>query len=545
MNFFRSLLLFFTISNASIYAACEENSIQAIVLVPSKTKLLSPEELKDLEGVAAFDVDVPGGTTGLRLALKPIIKNKSFNYETAKKVKEATTKYFYDQGDPFVLIHIPSQEMSTKVLQLIVIRAQVGTIKIEGNKYTSDKLLTKHLPIESGDRINLQELDRSLYLINLNPFRRVDLIYSPGQDLGSTDITMYVQDRRPYRFYTGFNNSGVDTTNRQRWLAGFTLGNLFDTDQLLSFQYMTSYHFKRFQAFTIQYIAPTYNGQLLTVYGGYSELSAKGSFPLSKSKGKSYQSSFRYEVPAYTSQGMVRKWYVGFDFKGMNNTIEFSQTFPTVGKTTNLSQFIAGYRETHEMSTYRIDMNLEVDWSPGKIFPNETNADYNSLRPGAKNHWLLARGSVTYNQDLPLKFNLLLSARGQVSSQNLLPSEQIGLGGFDTVRGYTERQLNYDTGILTTVEAHSPKIPVVSAIRGKKMNDALYFLLFMDFGWGVNHNLLPGEPKSDFLLGTGPGIRYNLNPYVSASLDWGIKLHQQDLFIGGGSMLYFNVLMSY
>lgn len=135
------------------------------------------------------------------------------------------------------------------------------------------------------------------------------------------------------------------------------------------------------------------------------------------------------------------------------------------------------------------------------------NADYNALRPGAKNHWVIGRASFKYLQSLPARFGILLHGRGQISSQNLLPSEQVGLGGFDTVRGYTERQLNYDSALLATVELQSPSFRVLGLKRAK-FKDNAYFIGFVDCGYGGNHNLIPGEPNSDYLLGVGPGLRY-------------------------------------
>jgi hemolysin activation/secretion protein len=188
---------------------------------------------------------------------------------------------------------------------------------------------------------------------------------------------------------------------------------------------------------------------------------------------------------------------------------------------------------------------VDLSWSPGQWLPHQSNKTYGALRPDAKNHWLIGRGSLKYTHHLPWNFDAMFLARGQLSSQNLLPIEQIGLGGFNTVRGYTERQLNYDSGVLSTFELHFPKLPVFSAKRDKQFHDDLECILFLDGGYGSNHNLLPGEPNSGFIAGTGPGLRYNYHPYINASLDWGIKLHESGLFIGGASMLFMNVNVSY
>lgn len=41
--------------------------------------------------------------------------------------------------------------------------------------------------------------------------------------------------------------------------------------------------------------------------------------------------------------------------------------------------------------------------------------------------------------------------RGQLASTNLLPSEQMGLGGYNSVRGYLERQVNVDNGLIVNL----------------------------------------------------------------------------------------------
>lgn len=139
-----------------------------------------------------------------------------------------------------------------------------------------------------------------------------------------------------------------------------------------------------------------------------------------------------------------------------------------------------------------------------------------------------------------MSFSLSLLAKGQISSQNLLPSEQFGLGGYDTVRGYDQREVNKDGAILASAEARSPALPVV-----KPWNDAVQFLIFLDYGWGSDHNAIPGQRKTDYLLGTGPGIRYTIEPYLTARLDWGIKLHKKANFGGGNTMIHFNITASY
>lgn len=522
-----------------------EYLIQGVVLVPSKQCLLSEEKLSGITGIQTHNVSLPKGTQTLKKYLKNVTFNQPFTEEVYVDTEKAISKFYYDYNDPFVIVTIPDQDPSTGVLQVIIIHAKIGQINYEGNKWTSDKKLNQCIRSKPGEEINLSRLDRSLYNLNRNPFRRVDLIYSPGSEPGTTDLTMVVNDRRPIRIYAGFNNSGVDNTDRQRWLTGITWGDVWGIDHILSIQYLAAFSIKRFQAITLQYAAPFQWGHSLNIYGGYSLLNAKLPYPSMKSRGKSYQGSLRYSIPYCTTKGNTGEGFVGFDVKGTNNTLEYSERFQNFSNIVNLTQAVVGFNQTIERESWRIDLMAELDWSPGRIIANQTNARYEALRPDAKNHWVIVRGSFKYLQNIIKNLKFYLYTRGQIASQNLLPSEQLGLGGYDTVRGYTERQLNYDSGLITTAEIRFFDFSLSKGIWKNRLQDSGHFVLFADYGYGHNHNLLPSEPDSDYLLGVGPGIRYTLQPMITASLDWGIKLHHNSIFEGGGSMLYFNVMLNY
>ncbi|MBF5060223.1 hypothetical protein NEPTK9_001754 [Candidatus Neptunochlamydia vexilliferae] len=256
--------------------------------------------------------------------------------------------------------------------------------------------------------------------------------------------------------------------------------------------------------------------------------------------------SARYNVPLNITQYLEHEIAVGADFKRTNNTFEFEEDFPLLGSPVNLTQLVVGYAGNYNRSSYRLDFDGDLYWSPGNLFTDQSDAVYDSLRPDAKNHWVYFRGSFVYLQRLPKSFSLSLLARGQIASQNLLPSEQFGLGGYSTVRGYDQREVNKDGAILLSGEARSPAFRVLKNIKSQwKVDDAMQFLIFLDYGWGSDHNALPGERKTDYLLGKGPGVRYTIEPYLTARLDWGIKLHKKADFGGGNTMVHFNVTASY
>lgn len=519
--------------------------LKGLVLVDSKENMLEDKQLKEIEGLYVSNLALPGNFKELEKSLNGIYLDQPLDIEKITQIKNAIYNFYEKNHDPFILIVVPSQNISYKVLQLIVIPAKAGKIEVKGNRWFSEKAIKSYVRTKPGDALDQYALERDLDVINRNPFRRVNMVYSPGQEFGMTDLTFAVEDRRTYRLYAGADNTGVETTGRERFFTGITFGNFLWMDHLFTYQYTSSYDLKRFQGHTGQYMAPIFHRHLLNLYGGYSTVDPHMPFPSMKHHGENGQASLRYVIPLKSNPRSTQDLSLGFDFKNMNNTVTFSELIVNFGRSVNLSQFVFEYKSHQEGKSARFDFDVQLFYSPGALFPHQSNADFDSLRKGAKNRWGYGKGSIRYLQNLPKQFTMTAWIQGQYSSANLLPSEQFGIGGYATVRGYDERQLNMDNAFLSSLEFRSPLIPMVSMLRSSPVKDALQFLAFIDYGWGGNRNLLPGEPKTTYLLGAGPGVRYTLDPYLAARLDWGIKLHKRELFTGGNSEVHFSVTMSY
>lgn len=267
---------------------------------------------------------------------------------------------------------------------------------------------------------------------------------------------------------------------------------------------------------------------------------------IKRNDGWSTQGSLRYVMPLKIYAYLEHAITIGGDFKRSNNTFEFIDQLPKFGNCVNLTQAVLGYNGNYERNHFRLDFDGTLFWSPGAWIADQSDAAFNSLRPGAVNHWVYFHGSLAYLQRLPKAFSVFFLAEGQVSSEPLLPSEQFGLGGYNTVRGYEQRTVNKDDAVLLSLEARSPAMPITRWIKpSSKVSDGLQFLAFIDYGWGVNIKTLPGTDKADYLLGVGPGLRYTLDPYITARLDWGIRLHNKPYFGGSWSLLHVSVTGSF
>lgn len=518
---------------------------KGLVLVEKRSDMLSQSALENVEGLEVIGLDVPGGEGRLNRKLKPLYLNRSLTAPDVEDIQDSIREYFQTYHRPFVIVEIPEQEVTSGVLQIVVFESKLGKVAVHGNKWSDDKRLESYLHLDPGQMINQQRLLEDLDFINRNPFRRADIIYAPGEEEGTTDVILDVDERRSYRFYAGAENTGVPSTDRQRWFAGFNWGNAFGLDHIFAYQYTASYDVDKFQAHTVQYIAPLSWHHILDVFGGVSWVHPDLEDPSSDSRGFSGQASGRYIIPFFLGMYLRQELIFGFDYKRTNNTVEFTDDLPGFGKNVNLTQFVFVYAGIFERNSYRLDFEGGLYWSPGRWLSDQSNDDFDSLRNDAKNHWVYFLGSISYLQRLQKSFSLYLLAEGQLSSQNLLPSEQFGLGGYDTVRGYNQREVSTEYGLLLSGELRLPAMPLFSNLKRMKRADAIQFLLFLDYGYGRYKKKIPNEPKNQYLMGIGPGIRYTLEPYLTARIDWGIKLHQDPRYGGGKSMVHFAVTGSF
>jgi hemolysin activation/secretion protein len=519
------------------------SSLQGIVLVGKQELLLNKNSLSHQEAVEVVGLNIPTSLAALSERLSPYL-HLPVNSDTIAQIRQEIHAYYKENFYPLVIVEVPNQDISHNVLQFLVRESRMGCLSVVNEQWTNPSLLMKYADLPYGEPINEQKLIQDVDFMNRNPFRRVSAIFAAGEEPYTTDVILYTEDRRRGRIYSGVDNTGIPTTGRERWYIGFNWGYAFWADQLLAYQYTASYDVHKLQSHTAQYQIFFPWKEVLNLYGGYSTIHP--TVPdASGTNGYSAQASLRYTVPLSMSQALRQEISFGGDFKRTNNTF-LSTEEGMFGQTVNLTQLALKYAGNYEKSDYHINFDVESYWSPGQWLPDQTGADFASLRPDAKNHWVYVRAALSYLKLFDLGVWFSGQIRTQLASNCLLPSEQLGLGGYDSVRGYDERQESMDSGVIVNLEFRSPKLPIFGRGKAKKtMPDGLQFLAFLDFGAGRDHNAVPDNDKRQFLIGVGPGVRYTLDPYLAFRLDWGFKLHNKEDYSAGTNKLHFSLTGSY
>jgi hemolysin activation/secretion protein len=412
------------------------------------------------------------------------------------------------------------------VLRVVMLEGTVRQVRVEGSRWFKADSIAGMSSAQPGDVIDSDKLEQDLEWINRNPFRQVDLVYEKGSALGGTDLVLRAKDVFPVSVSAGYDDSGTPLTSNHRLSVGVTWGDVFRHDGLLSYQFFASPELRNFRAHSGVFAQPLPWRHTLTIMGSYADVEGRVPPPMTMT-GYNWQTGFRYEAPLPDLRGYKHSLAAGFDFKRSNNDLAFGGT-QVFGGPTDVDQWSASYSGGLRDAWGGTSLQATLYWSPGKMTASNDDAHFKAARAGATAAYTYARFQLNRTTRLPFDFSLVDALTFQLSDSNLLPSEQIGFGGYDTVRGYDTRVFNSDHGYLISTELRTPSASLLAVCGLRdlafKLKDGAQLLGFVDYGAGGNRDRLPGERREVKLLGAGVGVRYAILPYLSFRADYGWQL---------------------
>jgi len=427
-------------------------------------------------------------------------------------------------------VSLPPQEITGGVLQVLAREGKVGRVQVQGNRWFKSDFLSRQVRAQPGQDIDARQLDNDLEWLNRNPFRQVDLLYAKGSEPGQTDLVLREADQFPLHAYAGYENSGTPVTSVNRLLAGLNWGNVAGYDGKMNYQYMADPAFKWMRAHSGSLIQHLPWRHVVTVFGSYADTHGDMSFPYHLD-GFNEQASIRYEVPLpiLASAGLRYQQSLvgGFDFKRGNSNLAFGG-MKVFGAMTDTLQWSLGYNSSLKDPWGETMLHATLFYSPGRWTDNDTDAIYAQSRADARASYTYGNVELDRTTGLPGDFMLVNRFTFQMSDSNLLASEQLGFGGYDTIRGYGMRVVNADQGYILRTELRTPPMRVLPRLGLKQLEDKFQFLGFFDFGSGSDRNLLVGEAPETVLASVGPGAAYAISTHFSLRADYGWQLHQAE-----------------
>jgi len=437
----------------------------------------------------------------------------------------------YRKSDlPVVDVLVPEQEISSGVLQLVIIEGRLGDVLVEGAGNTEGRALASQIRTGRGEVIRESDLTEDMNWINKHPNRQVDLVFSPGDGYGETDVILRTESTRELLGYIALENSGTSTLGEARGIFGasWTGPLFFGMDSILSYQFTTNFdedsELQGHSGVFASYLPWRHQVTLLGAYGESDAIFGNGGASF-VSGGVNKQLSGRYGIPLPSIGRLSHELEIGMDFKSSNSDLAFNST-QVFDTTSEIVQYSLGYNIVVRDRTGAWRLDSEVVSSPGDNTVNNTDAIFQSQRAGATANYTYGQVTLERDQQLADGWSAYGRLQGQGSNANLLSSETLGAGGYDSVRGFEQRIVNGDSGVVGSVELRTPSFYPSTFAGFGNVRDNAYGLVFYDFGALSSNTPLPGEEDIE-LSGVGLGFRYQRENWFTLRVDYGFQVTEE------------------
>lgn len=512
-------------SGGSLDSTVLTSNLQGIRVVRS-TREVSKSAAGSVSGVVTETVDLPPKVYNV---LASRVGNSLTLGGLNQMVREAVVAY--RKSDlPVVDVLVPEQEITSGVLHLVIIEGRLGDVIVEGAGDAEGRALARQIRTERGEIIRESDLTEDLNWINKHPNRQVDLVFSPGGGYGETDVILRNQPTNDFTSYYGLENSGTDALGEARAIFGASwTGPVFlGQDSILSYQFTTDLnnesdlagHSGVFASYLPWRHQVTFLGAYVQTDSSFG--AGAGVF---NSEGINKQISGRYGIPLPSFGRMAHELELGMDFKSSNNDLAFNgvQVFDT---TSEIVQYSLGYNIIARDSTGAWRVDSEVVSSPGDNTNKNTDAVFLTQRAGASASYTYGLVTIERDQRLPKGWSAYGRIQGQAANGNLLASETLGAGGYDSVRGWEERIVRGDNGVVTTAELRTPAFYPSTFMGFPNVEDGAYGLIFYDHGSLSSEDPLPGEVDRE-LGSVGFGFRYQRENWFTLRVDYGFQVTEK------------------
>ncbi len=444
-------------------------------------------------------------------------------------VREAVLAY--RRSDlPVVDVLVPEQEISSGVLQLVIIEGRLGDVLVEGADPAEGRALARQIRTERGEVIRESDLTEDMNWINKHPNRHVDLVFSPGDGYGETDVILRNQSTRELMGYVALENSGTEILGEERGIFGasWTGPLFFGEDSILSYQFTTNFDNQSellgHSGVFASYLPWRHQVTLLGAYVESDAAFTAGGANFNTG-GVNKQLSGRYAIPLPSIGRLSHELELGMDFKTSNTDLAFNnvQVFNTISE---IVQYSLGYNIVVRDSSGVWRMDSEVVSSPGDNTAHNTDAIFQTQRALATANYTYGQVTLERDQQLPAGWSAYARIQGQGSNANLLASETLGAGGYDSVRGFEQRIIRGDSGVAGSVELRTPSFYPSTFTGFGNVRDGAYGLVFYDFAAVSNHTPLPGQ--EDLEIGSvGLGFRYQRENWFTLRVDYGFQVTEE------------------
>lgn len=426
----------------------------------------------------------------------------------------------------------PEQELTAGLIRIDVVEARVRKISVVGNSSFSEANIRASLPaLQEGQLPNLRQISENVQLANENPAKRAEVLLNSLDDAGALEARVLVNDENPLRLSLSLDNTGNHDTGRHRLGVALQYANLFDRDHVATLAYTTSpEETEKVDIYSLSYRLPLYAlGDSVDFIYGHSSVDSGSTQtvagPLNFS-GSGEVFGLRYNHYFARKGEFSSRLTLGLDHRAYDNSCNINgASCGSADEDVTVRPVSLTWIGQWLGSGKRSDVYAAVakNISGGS---NGRDDDFDAVRNGAESNYLVLRYGANLMRDIGRGWQLRAALTGQYAPQPLVPGEQVGLAGNAAVRGFGERIVSVDTGVVGNLELYTPNL---TGSLGASGQYAVRGLAFVDAADGRNRDVISDtQLRHATLASAGVGMRAELGNRASLRLDLAHVLHTHD-----------------
>ena len=379
----------------------------------------------------------------------------------------------------------------------IVVPVSSLSVKADNGMTKNDVL--RLVPEAGKTLVNIHQISKEIQLINDGGAMKISADFQTATTDGYA-LTIDVAGQKAESATVSVSNTGNDYTGNWRVATSYVDRNISGNADTLGVAYVTSPsggHISDVKQGALAYRLPMRNDDALTLTASYSDVDLGSLYHDSLydigADGKGFSAALHYQrYLAYTSQEKDG-FDLGVNYWKMKNTYSYQAGRVSATDETKYDVATASLmfqhmnRDAHQSFGYQAGVETNL----GTVGGDEEAAS------GRDETFQIFKIGANYSYRTPGDWIFGLRGEGQYTNRNLVPCLQLGAGGRTSVRGFMERAIAADKGVVGSFEIYTPQFAPGSR-----------FLLFLDGAHLANNNdaaLFEHENIASW----GIGYRYN------------------------------------
>ena len=432
--------------------------------------------------------------------------------EDVNGARDALEKAYQARGYQSVVVEIPPQNASDGVVQLRVVEAPVGRLRVVGARYYSPSAIKDQVSsLREGTVPDFNQAQQQIAELNRLPDQRVVPALRPGKIPGTVDVDLKVNDTLPLHGSAELNNDHGPDTRDLRATAMLRYNNLWQLGHSLSLTYVRApQDVHSGQVFSGSYLAPIWNTPFSVLTYAYDSNSNVISLGGTNVLGKGYAIGLRGILQLPPLDDISESLSFGVDFKHFVENLTLGDA--GVNATIDYLPATASYNLQRTGSASTADLSFSL--TAGVRGVGSDAAEFLNNRSFARANFLHFNIDGDFTQNVYDDIDVAARFSGQATDGPLLSSEQFAAGGLTSVRGYLQSEAVGDNGVFGSLELRSPTFPWFTSVI-----DEWRLFAFFDAANLWIFDALADQQSQFTLYSTGVGTKFQLLRYLSGNAD--------------------------